>query len=114
MNSLSEKLFNKKVLPYHQAPARYSGELFGIQYLYNQSSPEFSPECDEGDEDDDDIDEGLGDDSNIFPPLSISEDLATFTSLAEDNEVCVLHQMCVEDLSSCVTCVTGYSGESYR
>ena len=61
-------------MPYHQAPAKYTGELFGVKYL-NQE-----PLSNE-DEDEDskvEVDEGLGDESCIFP--SISEALSTFDS----------------------------------
>ena len=33
------------------------------------------------------MDEGLGDESLIFPPLSISEDFSTFSSTVENTEV---------------------------
>lgn len=71
------------LLPYHQPPAKYTGELFGIQYLYQQSLPQFSPKDGEEDEDEDDVDEGLGDEGLIFPPHSISEDLNMFNSSVE-------------------------------
>ena len=54
-----------------------------MQYLYQQSLPQLFPKDDQEDEDEDDLDEGLGDEELIFPPLSISENLSTFNSLVE-------------------------------
>ena len=73
------------LLPYHQPPPKYTGELFGVQYLYQQSLPQLSLKDDEGDEDedDDDVDEGLGDEGSIFPSRSTSEDLDTFNPSVE-------------------------------
>ena len=51
----------------------------------------------------------------IFPPLSISKDFSTFSSIVENNEVyytCTV--MCDGGLSSCVTYVLGFSRESYK
>ena len=72
-------------MPYHQAPAEYTGEQFGVQYLYKQSLP---INCDDvAIDEEDEVDEGLGDESLIFPPLSISEDFSTFSSVVENTEV---------------------------
>ena len=54
-----------------------------MQYLYQQSLPQLFPKDNEEDEDEDDLNEGLGDEGLIFPPLSISENLSTFNSLVE-------------------------------
>ena len=75
------------LLPYHQPAPKYTGELFSVQYLHQQSLPQLSLKVDEGDEnedeDEDDVDEGLGDEGLIFPPLSTSEDLDTFNPSVE-------------------------------
>ena len=47
MNQLSESLFGTKVLPMYQALSKYTGELFGAEYLYAQSGQEFNPDLDE-------------------------------------------------------------------
>ena len=105
ISSVSEQLYGEKFLPYHQSPARYTGELFGMQYLYQQNNPEI-PHTDElcsiEGEDEDEIDEGLGDKTLIFPPLFISEDISTFCSPMEEgehNEVCCGMLLCVEVVS---------------
>ena len=40
VNSLSESVHNKKLLPSYQPPAQYTGEFFGVEYLYRQSGDE--------------------------------------------------------------------------
>lgn len=75
--------------------------------------PELSPnDCDE-EEEEDEVDEGLGDESLIFPTLSISEDLSTFASPGGSNEVCCTN-VYIKDFLSCVTCVIGFSRECSR
>ena len=71
-NDLSNQLYGEKLLPYHKPPAKYIGELFGIQYLYQQSIPEL-PHTDklsnDADlEDEDKVDEGLGDEFSFSLP----------------------------------------------
>ena len=78
MNELSQRLFGEKVLPYHQSPSQPTGELFGLDYLRQQS--DFLLGGADNREEDVEVDEGLGDESMIFQStLSISEDLSTFT-----------------------------------
>ena len=69
-------------MPYHKVPAQYNGKQFGIQYLHKQSLPINYDDVDEEDE----VDEGLGDESLIFPHLSTSKDFSTLTFVAENNE----------------------------
>ena len=69
------------LLPYCEPPAKYTGELFGVQYLYQQSLPQLSLKDDEGDEND--LDEGLGDEGLIFSALSTSKELNTFNTSVE-------------------------------
>ena len=128
INDLSNQLYGEKLLPYHKPPAKYTGELFGIQYLYQQSLPEL-PHTDELSndadlEDEDEVDEGLGDESLIFPPLSFSEDISTFSSPMEDSEHNEVHCMSAHMYACmfvslsvcgvcwrpliCVTCVIGF------
>ena len=51
-------MYGEELLPYHHPPAQYTGELFGIHYLYQQSIPEL-PHTDElsYDEGEDEINE---------------------------------------------------------
>ncbi|ESO84045.1 hypothetical protein LOTGIDRAFT_155359 [Lottia gigantea] len=57
VNSLSQSLHNKSLVPVHMIPAEYTGELIGIEYLYKQSGfllpkdEELEAEIDEGFED---------------------------------------------------------------
>ena len=65
------------MLKYHQTPAKPTGELFGLEYLQSQSNFQLSSLDDP--EDEEDIDEGLGDESLIDQSAqSPSEDLSTF------------------------------------
>ena len=68
------------LLPYYEPPAKYTGELFGVQYLYQQSLPQLSLK-DDGDEND--LDEGLGDEGLIFSALSTLKDLNTCNTSVE-------------------------------
>ena len=47
INSLSENVLGRPVLSTHTAPHKYSGELFGVQYLYAQSGDELPTMVDE-------------------------------------------------------------------
>ena len=38
VNSLSRRVTGADVFPFHQPPMGYTGELFGVEYLYSQSS----------------------------------------------------------------------------
>jgi hypothetical protein len=87
VNELSSSILGKEVLPNYQPLAKYTGELFGVEYLYTQSGLTFQPTsvCDLVSE----IDEGFGeeeeestesesaytDDATVaLPPDSDSED----------------------------------------
>ena len=49
IDSLSEKVLGRPVLPSKTTPYKYSGELFGVLYLYAQSGEELpDEEVDEG------------------------------------------------------------------
>ena len=56
VNSLSEELCGKKLCPYHVAPEEYTGELYGVAYLYNQAGKVL-----DSSDIDNDIDEGFED-----------------------------------------------------
>ena len=53
IDSLSEKVLGRPVLPPHTTPHKYSGELFDVQYLYAQSGEELPAMMDE------EVDEGF-------------------------------------------------------
>ena len=55
-NALSQSIHGKSILPSYQPPGRYTGELFGVEYLYRQSGIQFitddiATQIDEGIED---------------------------------------------------------------
>ena len=75
-NSLSQQLFGKKLLPNYDGPSQYTGESFGVDYLYQQSNKQLlSSSCDL----DKEINEGFKDFSKDppissqtpFPPLQV-------------------------------------------
>ena len=43
LNALSEAVYGESVFPDFRPPARYTGELFGVAYLYAQSGDDFQP-----------------------------------------------------------------------
>ena len=47
IDSLSEKVLGRPVLLSKTTPYKYSGELFGVQYLYAQSGEELPAMIDE-------------------------------------------------------------------
>ena len=57
VNALSQSILEKLVFPNYRLPAKYTGELFGVEYLYHQSGITFDP----GDDLDTQIDEGFVD-----------------------------------------------------
>ena len=56
LNALSEAIHGTPMLPLYRPPSIYTGEAFGVEYLYQQSGKVFKP----GDLDKE-IDEGFGD-----------------------------------------------------
>ena len=55
MNDLSVTILGKKVFPNYRPLPKYTGELFGVEYLFQQSGMTFKPDVDE------EVDEGFGD-----------------------------------------------------
>lgn len=56
VNALSETVHGTPLLPLYRPPSQYTGEAFGVEYLYRQSGTVFKPrdldkEIDEGFED---------------------------------------------------------------
>ena len=44
VNTLSQLVHGKKVLPTFTPPAAYTGEFFGVEYLYSETGFHFNPE----------------------------------------------------------------------
>ena len=55
VNQLSESIFGKTVFSHYQPPSEYTGEQFGVQYLYQQTGRSFNTTEDQLDSQ---IDEG--------------------------------------------------------
>lgn len=101
VNALTREIFSHDALPYHQPPVEYTGEKFGVEYLYHQSGIQLSlPSKQDEQEEDDMIDEGIGDECMYLPTSQdagngFSEDVSTFAPVyaesEDDEEVC---QMC--------------------
>ncbi|XP_033121766.1 uncharacterized protein LOC117120785 [Anneissia japonica] len=51
LNLLSEQVLGKKVYPTFTAPNKYTGELIGVEYLFNQTNQVLESTVDEGMED---------------------------------------------------------------
>lgn len=76
MNELSSTIHGKKILPNFQPPAEYTGELFGVEYLFAQSGVTFKPAASEDDLINE-IDEGFGDIDEQLDDSEASSDDAT-------------------------------------
>lgn len=83
VNELSSTIVGKKVLPNFQPSAEYTGELFGVEYLYAQSGVTFMPVSDADLVTD--IDEGFGDiDEELADSEANSDDITV--ALPSDSE----------------------------
>ena len=90
---LTREMFSHDALPYHQPPAQYTGEKFGVEYLYQQSGVQLSlPSKQDEQEEEDMIDEGIGDECMYLPPSQdssrdeFSEDVSTFAPVYEESK----------------------------
>ena len=85
MNELSSTIIGRKILPNFQPLAEYTGELFGVEYLYAQSGMTFVPS-----EEDllTEIDEGFGDTDEELPSpeFEVSTDDITVALPSDDSE----------------------------
>ena len=79
LNQLNQSILREVVFSRYQPPSRYTGEQFGVQYLYHQSGRSFTTtgdelnvQTDEGFTDVEDIDQPA-----ITTPLDHDEDLIT-------------------------------------
>ena len=71
------------MLQYHQTPSQPTGELFGVEYLHNQSDYQIDHL-----EEEEEVDEGFGDETLINQSeLSCSEHLSTFILTDSEDEV---------------------------
>lgn len=73
VNQLSQSVFGEVVFSSYQPPSQYTGEHFGVQYLYNQTGRSLNTT--DGDVLDAEIDEGFGDvddiDEPAVPPMAV-------------------------------------------
>jgi hypothetical protein len=88
LNALSQEVLGKDVFPLHRPPAKYTGELLGVQYLYHQTGKVLLTE---GEEVEKEIDEGFGDiedctPESLQPQCQLQEDLGTFSLPTEEDE----------------------------
>ena len=89
INALSQSVQLGPVFPHHQPPSSYTGELFGVEYLFNQSEGSFCPTEDELDNL---IDEGFDEEEVASEHVDCDDDFATTLPVDpesdEGEEVC--------------------------
>ena len=89
VNTLSLAIHRKAVFPLYTPPSRYTGELFGVEYLYDQAGLQMCPTEETIDKD---IDEGFEDaeedefPSGVFPAFFDDVDDMTVASPEESDE----------------------------
>lgn len=88
LNDLSQSVLGMDIFPGYRPPAKYTGELLGVQYLYHQTGQLLLLE---GDEAEKEIDEGFGDVEECTPESQLpesecQEDLGTFSLPTEEDE----------------------------
>lgn len=86
VNELSSTILGKNIVPSLQHPAEYTGELFGVEYLFAQSGMTFKPTNDEDLAKE--IDEGFGDidsEEELADPEAHDDDDVT-VALLPDSE----------------------------
>ena len=87
VNALSEAVHGRKVFPLYSSPSVYTGELFGVEYLYQQSG---TPLLAKDEDVDSHIDEGFEDFVDCPPELpsgdSAEEIITPVLSDSEDEE----------------------------
>ena len=92
MNVLTREVFFHDALPCHQPPVQHTGEKFGVEYLYHQSGVQLSlPRKQDEQEEEDIIDESIGDGCMYLPSSQdskdeFSEDVSTFASVCEESD----------------------------
>ena len=76
-------MYNKKILQYHSTLGKYTNEVFGLEYLYEQSEPGshlFRASVEEPTEDDDEQDDEEHEDERF-------EDETSFFSPSQDKDL---------------------------
>ena len=92
MNVLTREVFFHDALPFYQPPVQYTGEKFGVEYLYHQSGVQLSLPSKQDEQEEEDItDEGIGDECMYLPSSQdrrdeFSEDVSTFASVCEESD----------------------------
>ena len=81
IDALSMKVLGKPVLTPHITPHKYSGELFGVQYLYSQSGEQLPTMIDE------EVDEGFNEECQEPGEVEASETIDATLSSDDDSEV---------------------------
>lgn len=89
INSLSQVVHGITILPQYQAPAAYTKEAFGVEYLYAQSGYMFNPKDEELEEKTDKgfCEEGAGSGEQVTTTAH-SEDMATVAPPSEVSKFC--------------------------
>lgn len=73
VKALSQSINGRDILPLYQPPAKYTGELFGVEYLYNQCGTTFSPTDEEIDTQIDEGFEDIGDEYDHIASLEVDD-----------------------------------------
>ena len=76
VNTLSRSVMGTDVFPQYRPPAKYTGELYGVEYLYRQNGVKFDDIYD----DDKEIDDGFFDIEEDTTLPDMAEDLTTFST----------------------------------
>ena len=71
MNQFNQSVLGEVIFSRYQPPLSYTGEQFGVQYLYHQTGRSFTST---GDQLDVQIDEGFADVDNMDQPSLVDQD----------------------------------------
>ncbi len=84
VNKLSQSLFSKPLVPEYRPPCSYTGEHFGVEYLFKQSGQQFRPDVEK------DVEQGmdgvLDDEDETYEPSEVDETLAPPSDEANTSE----------------------------
>ena len=87
VNKLSTSVLGTPTFTSHQLPSKYTGELVGVEYLYQQSGGTFATKSEDLDKE---IDEGFGDIEDQITdisPASTSQEMETVSFPSEESDV---------------------------
>ena len=73
VNVLTHSLHGSAVFPHYRPPAAYTGELFGVEYLYAQCGFSYSTELEGHEGDDGDADEGFQEEEELLAEPLVAE-----------------------------------------